>query len=86
MRAKEDGQLKEASVALDELFELLHTRGQIAEAEECLLDMKQCSAAARLGPWSRIVDDTWSILLLHDKVGSTLEALQSFDTDLYPRV
>ena len=85
MRAKQDGQFREASVALDELFELLHTRGQIAEAEECLLDMKQCTAAARLGPWSRIVDDTWSMLLLHDK-GLDAEALQAFDTDLYPRV
>jgi tetratricopeptide (TPR) repeat protein len=83
--AKEDGHYSEASVALDEMVDMLHTLGRVDEAEVCLQDMKACTAAAGLGPWSQLIDAAWTLTLLHDR-GRDTEVLAEFDRDLYPRM
>jgi esterase/lipase superfamily enzyme/tetratricopeptide (TPR) repeat protein len=65
-RSAAAGDHREASVALDELIDLLHRSGRSTQALEVQQEMKGHTAAAGLGPWTRLVDEVWRLTLLHD--------------------
>jgi esterase/lipase superfamily enzyme len=74
-RSAKRSQHREASVALDELIDLLRRTGRSQEALAVWDRMNGHTIAAGLGPWSQLVDNVWRLLLLHD-IGRDEEALQ----------
>jgi tetratricopeptide (TPR) repeat protein len=77
-RSEEAGKYKEASVALDEMIDLLRRTGRAKDALDTVERMKGYTKKARLGPWSRLVDETWRLQLLHD-IGEEEAVLAAFD-------
>ena len=70
---------KEASVALDELIDILRRTGRAGEAYDLVPQMADYTVRSGLGPWSQLADQSWRVRLLND-LGRFEEAFAEAET------